>query len=371
MKLTAVDASITHMYEMLNVCNRAPNPKQKTPKRLFIATEPNDDLAKFRVSGEVHPAALADRMMPGLFKGTTCVGTGYRQNDGEWAFYAAPSANVETYTIRFGVDANGDGTLQLSECGATTGFSVTAFNSAEYNAQRSALSTNANLARTPYPVGATLLLMFLNQSSSLPDPPDSISAIDPVNCFTLGSLTHNVGETFDEDGSGIISRHLWEEGTKAAKRVAESAEIQDLVNGLLASYTNEVANFFAAQTHALTYEFSFTHENALVNFSETSSVWHPIEYDLHIAFGRAVVESLSVSCVFEKLPGRAITLRSLSLQGILKDLYDFNFEDGGLAQQAAKLQLGWRTDSAWRTSGRIFGEKVVFQAEFDDWSFEF
>ena len=85
--------------------------------------------------------------------------------------------------------------------------------------------------------------------------------------------------------------------------------------------------------------------------------------------GHPIVESLPVSCALEKPTGQPIVVKSLSLQGVLGDLYDFNFEDGGLAQQGATAQLGWRTGSTWRNAGQVFLERISFQAESTNWKY--
>ncbi len=359
MKMTVVEVEITSVYEMLNSCNRAPNPKQNTPKRLFIATEPNDDLAKFRVSGNVFPPDISDRIMLCLFDGSTCVEAGCGQSNGEWAFYTAPSTNVKTYQLKFGVDQNGDGVLQVNECGQDVDFFVTAFNSAEYNTQRSWLSENADLAAPVYPVGATMLRKFLSQNN-LPDPPSGSAIFEVVNCFTLGSLTHNAGESFSPSGTGCISRYPWNKFSDSGMTVANSAELERLIASALPSLTNAVLTYFASHPSATVFTTSIALTNMPINFAETSQS-NLQEYDLHIAFGHATVCELVLVCEFVKLPSNEISAGTVSCQGVLEDLYDFNYEDGGLAQWAAKVQLGWDTESAWRSSGRVFSEKIFFE----------
>ncbi len=359
LKMTTFSVNVINIYEMLNVCNRVPNPKQNTSKRLFIATEPTDDLAKFRVAGSTYPVGLSDQIKVGLFDGSTCVETGYLQNDGEWAFYIAPSANVKTYQLKFGVDQNGDGVLQANECGQDVDFSVTAFNSAEYNTQRSWLSENADLAAPVYPVGATMLRKFLSEDN-LPDPPSDSAIAELVNCFTLGSLTHNAGESFSPSGSGWISKYPWDKYSDAGMTIANSVELELVVSSALTSLTNTVLSYFASHPDVTVYTISTALTNMPINFAETSQS-NLQEYDLHIAFGHATVCELVLVCEFVKLSSNEISAGTVSCQGVLEDLYDFNYEDGGLAQRAAKVQLGWDPESGWRSAGRMFFEKVLFE----------
>ena len=367
MKMTAIEVAITNVYEMLNSCNRAPNPKQDSPNRLFIATEYIDDLAKFRVVGSTYPAGLSDRIKVGLFNGSTCVETGHLQNDGEWAFYTVPSANVATCQLKFGVDGNGDGILQDDECGGDTGFTVVPFNSEEYDAQNSWLFSSLNGVSSVFKVGSTMLLKFLN-GYDLPDPPDDLVLLDFVNCFNFGGLTHNAGEVFSQDGNGVICRYVWDEGTKAAERVVESLEIDDVINGMLLAHTNAVVSYFASHPNENIYLYPIGITNQLINFQETNPLVIS-EYDLHIAFGHATIRRIDLDCEFIRLPSGDITTGDVICTGILEDLYDFNFEDGGLAQRAATLQLGWESGSLQRQSGRVFFSRVIFEKTFSMYPF--
>ena len=63
-----------------------------------------------------------------------------------------------------------------------------------------------------------------------------------------------------------------------------------------------------------------------------------------------------------------MTLAYLGVSGTVTDLYDFNYEGGGLFQAGATLQVGWDTAKG-RNAGRIFLVEAQLYYTFDntDW----
>jgi len=366
-QVTVLKVEMVNAWETDDVCNRVLNPKQTTSNRLFVATESNDQ-AQITVKATIQPAGAEDKVLCAVYDGSThLVSTGFPATcEAELNF--TPTGPAKNYAIRVGLDANGNGTLEVSEFYTTaTNFNVTAFTSAHYNDQRSSLSDEMDVVKYIYPVGASLLIHFLNRT-------DQVYAFNTtnsigINCFTQNNLTHNAGETFAPGGNGTLDEFVWYAGSAASEKIANSDEIKGAINSVLAAHRSEVTNFFAANPTATVYEVSWSQSNIATNFAETRE-WMLDEYDLHVAYGHATISSMTVSVVVKK-DGSTIYTDNLIVTGVLTDLYDFNYEDGGRAGKAAVLQIGWDTDITGRDAGNIYFDKANFQETFDEWDFTY
>jgi len=82
------------------------------------------------------------------------------------------------------------------------------------------------------------------------------------------------------------------------------------------------------------------------------------------------ISSLSVNVVIRSSQGVPCII-TLTETGTLDDLYDFDYEDGGLPAQGAVVQIGWDPAITGRDAGRIFFDEVNFQESFNDWDYSF
>ncbi len=365
--MTVLKVELANAWETDDVCNRVLNPKQTTSNRLFVATESNDQ-AQITVKATIQPAGVEDKVLCAIYDGSThLVSTGFSAAcEADMSF--APTGPAKNYTIRVGLDSNGNGTLESSEFYTTvTNFNVTAFTSAHYNDQRSSLSDEMDVVKYIYPVGASLLIHFLNRTDQA-YPFNATNSIG-INCFTQGNLTYNAGETFAPGGNGTLDEFVWYASSAASEKIANSDEVKGAINSVLAAHRSEVTNFFATNPTATVYEASWNQSNIATNFAETRE-WMLDEYDLHVAYGHATISSMTVSVVVKK-DGSTIYTDSLIVTGVLTDLYDFNYEDGGRAGKAAVLQIGWDPDITGRDAGNIYFDKANFQETFDEWDFTY
>jgi|GEM_PF-6032589 len=367
--LTVLKVEMVNAWETDNVCNRVLNPKQTTSTRLFVATEGSDQ-AEITVKSSIQPAGTEDKVLCAVYDGLTHLASAPFSSTSEADLSFTPTGPAKNYSWKVGIDADGSGTLESSEfCTTVTNFTVTAFTSAHYNDQHSSLDTDASYSKSLYPLGASLLIHFLNRTD-MPEAFNDISSVS-TNCFTQSNLTHNAGATFASNGSGTLELNIWNTNTTgtASTRISESYELAAIINGIIDANKAEVTNYFAANPSNDTYTTTWSQNNVPVNFAETSYILHPIEYDLHIAFGHATITSLSITVTVKK--GGDLYIDSLVETGTLDDLYDFNYEDGGLAGQAAVLQIGWDPDITGRDVGHIYFDRVNFQETFASWSYSF
>lgn len=360
---------LINAWEADAVCNRVPNTKQDTHNRLFVATEGSDQ-AEIVVTASIQPTGFEDNFLCSIYDGFTHLTSETFSATCEVGMNFTPTGPANTYLLKVGIDGNGNGILEPPEvCATMTNLSVTAFTSDQYDDERDSLNGWATASKIPYPLGASLLIHFLNRTD-MPDPFDGTTAVG-INCFTQLNLTHNAGEQFSADGEGTLEYNSWGASSVAEERIANSDKLVELINSILDEHHAEVTNYFAVHPSEDTYAATWSQSNAPVNFDETSYILHPIEYDLHVAYGNAVVSSISVDVVVKKNISGELYIDSLYEDGTLEDLYDFNYEDGGFPGQAAVLQVGWDLDISGRDAGNIYFDRATFQETFDEWDYDF
>lgn len=218
-----------------------------------------------------------------------------------------------------------------------------------------------------------LSLPFLDRPDAAPESFTSTN----VNCFSLASLTHNAGAAFDSTGGVTLAVHAWNSASEASTKISKSDEMEERINELLMDHAGEANAYFEAHPYADECSWSWTTNDVPVNFrNEQLSDWD--EYDLHISFGKVVVSRMTVSVVVNKrLGSQKLYISQLTLSGHFEDLYDFDFERGGLNADGAVLQLGWDANNSDRNAGHIFFGQVDFGHAFSSlfplsaWSFDF
>ena len=368
-KVTVHSVDLVNAWERDSECNRVPNPKQNTDNRLFVATEGSGQ-TEIAVKSSIQPVGVEDKFLCAIYDGSTHLVSDAFSVACEAELNFTPTGPANNYLVKVGVDGNGNGTLESSEfCTTVTNFDVTAFTSDQYNDQRFSLNGWVTASKIPYPVGASLLIHFLNRTD-MPEAFDGTSTVS-INCFTQSNLTHNAGEVFASDGSGTLDLNSWNAASVASERIANSVELEAVINDILDAHKTEVTNYFVTHPSEDTYTATWSQSSVPVNFDETSYILHPIEYDLHVAFGHATVSSISINVVVKKGLFGGLYIDSLIETGTLDDLYDFNYEDGGFAGQAAVLQIGWDPSITGRDAGNIYFDRVTFQETFDDWDYDF
>ena len=369
-KIVVLSVDLVNVWETDDVCNRVSNPKQNTDNRLFVATEGSGQ-AEVTVKSSIQPAGVEDKVLCAIYDGSTHLVSDAFSTACEAELNFTPTGPTNNYLVRVGIDANENGMLESSEfCATATNFDVTAFTSVHYDEEEDYLHDKAASWVTgwAYPVGASLLLRFLSDPS-LPLSFDSTTTVG-INCFTQSNLTHNAGETFAPSGAGTLEEVRWNAGSDAGEKIAISDELEAIINAVLTAHRTEVTAYFVANPAATSYSANWTSSNVPVNFAQTGYL--PLAgYDLRIAFGHATLPSVTVDVVIKKGLFGGLHIDSLIVTGSLADLYDFNYEDGGLAARAAVLQIGWDSDIAGRDAGNIFFDRVNFQETFDDWDFEY
>ena len=370
----ATDSVTVLIVELLNswetdaVCNRVTNPKQKSTNRLFVATEGSAQ-AEITVKANILPVGIRDKFLCAIYDESTHLESDAFSAASEAKLKFTPTGPANNYLLKIGIDKNSNSTLESSEFYATvTKFDLTGFTSVHYDDERTYLSGRATSIKLPFPVAASLLIHFLNRTD-IPDPFDGTATVG-INCFTQLNLTHNAGETFAAGGFGTLGLNSWNSSSKAGERIANSYELTDIIDAILDANKATVTSYFATHPTVDTYTATWTQNNVPVNFAEENYFLHPIEFDLHNAFGHALI-SISVNIIVKKSLLGDLYIDSLIETGTLEDLYDFDYEAGGDASKAAVLQIGWDPGITGRDAGHIFFDRVNFQETFNNWKYYF
>ena len=180
----------------------------------------------------------------------------------------------------------------------------------------------------------------------------------------MSSLTHNAGAVFDSLGNGSLDVYAWNAASMASQKISESVEMEDIVNSLLTNHAGEVTAFFASHPEGGVYFGSWTTNNVPIHFSENAKWPYFAEYDLHVAFGHAMIPDLTITISIERENSTDLSIASLAIAGTLVELYDFDHEEGGLNSEGAVLQIGWDPSFAGHGAGNMFFDRVIFMKSF-------
>lgn len=363
-EIVVLSIDAIQIRELDAICNRAPNPKQTSTNRLFVAEEETGDV-EIEIVADVQPADCSEQVMCSIFGVNDCE-SAHLGPDGTAVLVFTQYENVENGMFGIGLDDNGNGMLDYAELRMiSTNMLVTSFSDAHYRGKRGELSFGAHNALTGYELSSSLLIRFLNEGAPPLSFDSSSNAV--INCFSQSNLTHNTGARFDTNGNAVVEVNTWDTTGLANTRIAESIELEHLVNTILTNNIAEATNYLASHPNDNTYAAMWTTNNAHVNFDKgVSEGLH--EHDLHLAFGNAVISELTVWVAVKRGFLGGYSIGQLSIEGVLEDLYDFDYERTELNSDAAVLQIGWDDTTEGRDAGVVFFDKTFFRRTFDSWS---
>jgi hypothetical protein len=351
-------------------CNRAPNPKQTTPSRLFVCADESEQV-KIDVCATILPYELKQHVLCAAFDGSTRLACARFGSDGIAGLSFTPATATQTAQIRLGLDDNGNGELDLDEVRTSgTSLDLMAFSGNHYTAQRNDLDSRATWAKlVNFDVGASLLIRFLGRED--PPLPFGATSYAAINCFFQNNLTHNAGAEFNILGNGVLELNTWMGTGTAGVNIAESDELATIITSVLDDHSLEVQSYFAAHPDENTYSAVWFLHDINMNFAEDSPFPNMTEYDLHVAFGHANISDLTVRVGVTRWPLGNLVVESLDVYGELDDLYDFDHEAGGMNSAGAVLQIGWSPHDEGRKAGNIFFDRVYFERSFSIWNYNF
>jgi len=361
MMVNVPKVDLTEMWEKDDQCDNLTtiNPKPTEDNRLYVSVEANDK-AELHIKGTIIPsvAGVGKHFVWGVLDGANLLPeSGTLQDNGEADVIFATTGDHKVYTIRVGCDKNGDEKLQQDEIVETPKPPVKPFTALvvtqnDYTAEKNFLS-GAQAIALHLKIARSLLNTFL---TGIPPDETIIGAI----ALSAGNpnLTHVAGATFTFPAcTAAIPHYKFPDGSEVSDKVEKSNTIDAEECEFLLTKKAEVEAFFASSPdpeHEFTWEWTQTLDGA-------SSFSAHKDRDLHNAFG-VITLTATVKAVVQ----RDLKIKSVRTTGGFMDLYDFNYERGGLNISGATVQLGFNA-RAGNDAGRIFEDEVVIDSNLNKW----
>ena len=390
--------------------NPSPDPNGDTygvPRNyIYMVPSPAGGTYNVTIKADIQPVDLRTRFYAAGYVGNQIVsGSGRIPFDasGECAFnflHPRSSPGVEDFTIKVGFDQNDNGELDSGDLflpcvvkNTTTdevigkpmvkGSSGTRYSSAKEridNIIDGDWTTPGWATSLVLPHAKRLLQIFRdgNASGVPPDKQPTSSSSVGFNAFTgyfAEWLTHNSGAPFDDVGNATLTEYTWDKDTSLADLVASAPQVEDEIAVFYnCSIYQDVTNYFAALPVGTArffpssvgwYDVTHTSESPpwVTPYTKTFNTWLPdLVDDVNGTIGRGRLPSHQVRYHIVKQTG-GLVVTSIESIGEVIDLYDFNHDVGGAAQDAAILQAGYGNGSygAPRNRGKIFRNRIEFK----------
>ena len=373
---------------------------------LYLVPDPADGAYKVTMKADIQPAELRPLVYAAGYVGSQIVSGSGRvpfDLDGECDLnflHPGSSPGVEDYIIKVGFDQNGNSELDSGDLSMPCSVKNTTTDeiigdpmvrgSSEdrYADAKSVIDNRVSVWGTEAPVleHARALLRIFRDGNAAGVPIDkqpSSSTNQNFNAF-VGDfaewLTHCSGTSFDDGGSAALAEFYWNENTSLADLVASAPQIEDEATAFYdQSIYQIVTNYFANMPIGTTnvfpssvgwYDIAHASESpawvapGTPTIELNSWLWDKVD-DVNGAIGRGRLLFHKVRYTVEKretLFGSELIVAEVRAWGGVSDLYDFNHDVDGTAQDAAILQIGYGNGSygSSRNRGKIFRDRIEF-----------
>jgi len=381
---------------------------------IYMVPNPVGDTYNVTIKADIQPADLRTRFYAAGYVGSTIVsGSGRIPFDanGECELnflHPGSSSGVEDFTIKVGFDQNDNGELDSGDLfmpcvvkNTTTDEvigdpMVKGSSATRYTSAKSVIDNRVTVWGTEAPVlehARALLKIFRDgNAAGVPtekQPTDSdTSSFNAFTGYFAEWLTHNSGAPFDDSGNATLTEYYWGEFTSLADLVATAPQIEDPISAFYnATVYSVVTNYFAGLPVGSTATFPSANPEdgySVTHVSESpawvapgtptielnSWLWDKVD-DVNGTVGRGRLLSHKVRYKVEKqetLFGSELVVTEIRSWGEVSDLYDFNHDVGGAAQDAAILQIGYGNGSygSPRNRGMIFRDRIEFNKPYTE-----
>jgi hypothetical protein len=243
--------------------------------------------------------------------------------------------------LAWGLDLNGDGSLQKSEVMRwVSNFKVKVVSTATVATARDYLMTQVNLASLDqHPIAANWLYCFLTDQGLE-------GAVNAASTLTTSDsrYSHHVGAIFNGQ-IATVNEATFGVSSFVSTQVSVSQDMVHLILTKIIEQATSQADQLAPGTSAA---FSYQGQDLAITFEKHD--------DLRLSIHDASLPNLTITGTLSK---STTGLRSIvfNYSGIVADLYDFDFDAGGKAAQAALVEAGF---SGAGTAGHLFKVKIDF-----------
>ena len=378
---------------------------------IYMVPNPADGTYNVTIKADIQPADLRTRFYAAGYLGNQIVsGSGKIPFDANGEcnlnfLHPGSSPSVEDFTIKVGFDQNDNGELDSGDLfmpcvvkNTTTDEVIGApmvrgSSGSRYTSAKESVDdivdgdwTSPGWATSLVLPHAKRLLQIFRDGNASGVPTDkqpTSSSNVSFNAFTgyfAEWLTHNSGASFDDSGNATLTEYYWDEFTSLADLVATSPQIEDPISAFYnATVYSIVTNYFAGLPVGTVATFpspnpedgySVTHTSESPSwvppYTKTFDTWRPnLIDDVNGTIGRGRLLFHKVRYKVEKretLFGSKLVVTEVRSWGEVSDLYDFNHDVGGAAQNAAILQIGYGNGSYGtpRNRGKVFRDRIEF-----------
>jgi hypothetical protein len=346
------NAEAQKLIDTNQTCNFIPDPYGKglPANKLYVAQRASGK-AELQIQTSLSPSigGVGKKFVWGVLNdsGSLLTESGTLQDNGTATVAFTPTGDHKVYTVRVGCDQNNNGKLDLDEIidTPTTAFKALVITQNDYNMQRSWLNTWAvNVASIGYSVSPNLMKAFLNATAPA-------GATASTGSLSAGDarLTHIAGAAFASPScTATVTNYNFGTSTDTGLKVAKSQCLETNRVAFLKSKKAEVTAFFATNSvasHTFTWNWDTTINYDAAGFLSNAD-------DLHYAFGGVHLQVTVAALIASNL-----TVDTVQTLGSITDLYDFRYEDGGKAQRAATVEIGWHASPS-NVGGGIFTDSV-------------
>ncbi len=373
---------------------------------LYLVPDPADSKYKATVEADIQPDSIRTKIIAATYAGSSKVSGSDKAFDANGKCdieFSHTGSDIQNFTVRVGFDANDNGQLDQSEIlpfvvkNSTSGQTIgdpTIRGSSESIYQTSQTEVDwiitSPLTAIPLKHARQFLRIFRDGNfANVPTDiqPSSYDYDSSFNCFSglfCEWLTHNSGAGFNDAGTAGIWHYTWDETKSVAELVGNSLPVVDPMDAFYWStvYPQVVTDFQGQPvgyqktypSPTTSYDIPHTHESPAWVTTTTVTFANFPEFlangdDLNGTIGRGRLISHKAQFTVEKKDIGYIVLDVIEVRSVgeVQDLYDFNHDAGGAAQNAAILQIGHGNGSygTARSQGHIWRNTVNFDITYD------
>ena len=422
---TVIKVDFTKLWETPNKANQIFNPTRKddpvnssqqpdsngdtygVPRNyLYLVPDPADSKYKATVEADIQPDSIRTKIIAATYAGSGKVSGSDKAFDANGKCdieFSHTGSDIQNFTVRVGFDANNNSQLDQSEIlpfvvkNSTTGQTIddpTIRGSSEsiYQTSQNEVDWIITSPLTAIPLKHARQFLRIFRDGNFANVPTDIqpSSYDydsGFNCFSglfCEWLTHNSGAGFNDAGTAGIWHYTWDETKSVAELVGNSLPVVDPVDAFYWStvYPQVVTDFQGQPvgyqktypSPTTSYDIPHTHESPAWVTTTTVTFANFPEFlangdDLNGTIGRGRLISHKAQFTVEKKDIGYIVLDVIEVRSVgeVQDLYDFNHDAGGAAQNAAILQIGHGNGSygSARSQGHIWRNTVNFDITYD------
>jgi hypothetical protein len=274
-----------------------------------------------------------------------------------------PSLYPEDYHVVAWLDTDDNGQVDPGEQYSLGIHWFRIVNSAAYHSSLALCRTAVAFLRSAYPHFIAMLEAFLEDKPPALDgmeEPAEISVAEAARWQLR--LSHHVGTPLRTPTDGVIRSYTFSSQSGLATTLLQSRTLSDHLEREVAKHRGEIVAQLGAPGTARSFRWALADQWITVGAFCEDAFWIPAcdDFDLKGALGEARLTSATLSLEAQRTDA-GIRISSARFQGVIQDLYDWDYEKL-LDRTFAVLQAGWTTLGS---AGHVFALEVKLDGPVD------